>query len=204
MAKFVSISGPSHSGKSTLVNILRSSLSDNPNVIVSESMQDRVWESIISLSPFKEYKEITSDRDYLMMYVFKLVGYYKDLIHQYEGFDGTVILDECYHDLLIYSMLNFWYHYPAVEHQQALIRDLIGTKDKISMMYLVKADDVAYPPDKRTLRSKMASFKRCRPLELDYYYTVFKDLPNTVMLPSANVLDCEFFILEDMKSKGLL
>ena len=203
MATIVGISGPSCTGKTTLAGLLSSRFNNNPDVVVLEDFKDEVWRDLVSSTSFSQFEEVYSDRDYLMMYCSKCIIRYKSLIKEYKGApeEITVIMDGTHIDLLIYMMLQFWYHYPSHELLGQLVSDTLALRDMIDVIYMTKEDDERYDPTKsKSLRQRMTDFKRSRSLEVSYY-DMFGKLNNVVLL-SADVSLGEYEVVNDLISKG--
>jgi len=197
----VAVSGPSLSGKSTLFNFLKSTLSEYPNIIYLDDIHDAVWDTLAG-NVFSAFTEITKDRDYMYIYIERLVKEYINRVSQDYGEENLVIMDGSYIDVLVYSFLNMWYHYPIVEIQERVVNDLLEVKDAASIIYMTRANEDDSSTS-NSLRVKMSNYKRKRPVELKLY-DIFRDSKKVVTLPSSSVLGCDFFIKEDLKSRGLL
>lgn len=195
------ISGPSFTGKTTLARLLAQSLP--LDTIVIPDYHEVVYQDLVQSGIFSEFQEIHKDRDYLLIYISRVIAYYKEMIEAYRDYPGLVIFDGTHIDLLIYSMLQLWYHYPTQELQENLMHDLLKLKDEISIIYMTSADDASYPILQWTRRRYNTSFRKCRKTEL-YYYDIFRDLNHVVPLPSTSLPECEYFIREDLSSRGFI
>lgn len=205
MPTFISISGPSHTGKTTLMSFLSERLRGYDNILFEHDMHEVVWNSLCSRGIFKEFHEITEDRDYLYLYISNLIDHYRFLSHEkYKGEDNLlVILDGCHLDLLIYSMLNLWYHYPTKELQEVEMHKLLDMRDAVSLIFMTRADDSAYPISQRSTRERVTTFKRNRALELTYY-DIFRESNRVVDIPTYSLGEAEEFIVSELEKKGLL
>lgn len=204
-AKFISISGPSHTGKTTLISLLSEGLRGYANVSFEQDMHEVVWNSLCDRGIFKEFHEITEDRDYLYLYISNLIDQYRFLTHEkYQGEDDLlVVLDGCHLDLLIYSMLNLWYHYPTKELQEVDMNKLLSMKDIVSTIFMLRADDESFPVSRKSTRERVTTFKRNRNLELTYY-DIFRESNRVVDVPTTSLGEAEVFIVNELKSRGLI
>lgn len=197
----IGISGPSFTGKTTLSNLLLQSLPID-SVIIPD-FHEKVYGDLVSEGIFTEFREIQKDRDYLLIYTNRVIDFYIDMLDAYKNYPGLVVFDGTYIDLLIYSMLSLWYHYNTNELVESMLDRLLGRKFDIPLTYMTLADDANYPLRNWTNRRFNTSFRRCRKTEL-HYYDIFRDLNSVVTLPSSSVASCDYFIIEDLKSRGLL
>lgn len=195
------ISGPLASGKSTLVSLLEPQLPIN--TIFIHDIHDKVYNNMVDSGNFSEFKEISADRDYLLIYYGRVINYYTDMINSYKDYPGLVIIDGTYIDLLIYGMLNLWYHYPTKDLLEGMVHQLLEHRDSIDIIYMTQPDDANYPLTELGRRRYNTSFKRCRRTET-YYYDIFRENKRVVSLPETSVLNCDRFVIEDLKSRGLL
>lgn len=198
----VGISGPSFSGKTTLARLLSSSLPID--AVVLPDFYETVYNELLESRVFQTFQEIQKDRDYLLTYVGRVVKFYEEMLDAYREYPGLVVCDGTHLDILIYSMLSLWYHYPAREVQEQLMQRVLALKDRVSVIYMTIADDDNYPIlswDRR--RYNTSFFRKCRKTEL-MYYDVFRDNCNVITLPSSAISTCEHFIIEDLKSRGLI
>lgn len=175
MPTYIAISGPCHSGKTTLMNLLRGRYTDDHNVQFINDLHDDTWCDLVDKGSFGRFEEVYSDRDYLLLYCTQVIDRYIKIFKDYDKIndDTLVVLDGSYIDYLIYTILHLWYHYPSVEIQERMILKLLGTVGKVSKIFMVYADDDRYPVDSHTttLRQRMANFKRNRKVELSLYDT---------------------------------
>lgn len=197
----VGISGPSSTGKSTLVNLMTSQLPIE--TIVIRDLHDKVFEEVAIQGSFHNFKEIYKDRDFLLIYYTRLVNYYLEVLNTWDTYDGLVVVDGTHVDLLIYGMLSLWYHKPIRGLLEGVVNSLLQVKNKMSLMYMTLPNDEGYPVDSSNERRYSTGFRRNRELEL-HYYEIFRDLPHVISLPSSSVLDCDTFIIDDLKSKNLI
>lgn len=202
MATFVSISGPSTTGKTSLVNTLSTHL-ELSHAVFSPDMHDVVWGNLVDRGLFSEFSDISTDPEYLCTYLIKLVDYYNEYLDSYKDSDALVILDGCWLDLTIYSVLNMWYNRNIRPVQEELLSRVSKFEERISRIYITQADDLQYPVDKLRLRGKMSTFRANRGLEIKFY-KVAEHLKNSVKLPSTDVSDSALFILNDLKNLGHL
>jgi len=197
----IGIAGPIATGKSTLADLLIPTLPIDS--IIIRDIYDAAYDKLIEDGQFTEFKEITKDRDYFLIYVYRVVDYLCNMVDAYKDYPGLVIFDGTTYDLLIYSMLNLWYHYPSRGLQEEMIERLLKYRDAFDVIYMTNADDSNFSLEKKTKRQYNTGFFKNRATELAYY-DIFRELPKIVTLPSTSVLSCEEFILEDLRSRNLL
>lgn len=202
MARFISISGPSTSGKTSLINAL-STYRELDKVVFSPDMHDVVWNGLVESGHFTEFTEISTDTEYLCTYIIRLIDHYNEYLESYRDKDVLVVLDGCWLDLSIYSLLNMWYSRVIKPVQEEILSRTAKYDDMISKIYITRADDVAYPPAKGRIRGKLSTFRANRPLELQYY-NLADHIDNAVTLPSADISDSALFIIDDLKNLGYL
>lgn len=198
---FCGISGPQATGKSTLISLLEPELP--LDTIIIHDLHDKVYEDMKTIAGFNGFKEISKDRDYLLIYYGRLVEYYTDMIKAYKDYPGLVLFDGTHIDLLIYGMLNLWYHYPTQGVQEKLVHELLSVKKAMSVIYMTEADDMNYKLDRIGDRRYTTGFLKNRKTEIEYY-EIFRDLPMVKTLPSTTVLECDKFIINDLKSRNLI
>lgn len=189
------------SGKSTVISLLKDTLPKDTIFI-----PDRFWavyESLRGNGIFDEFTEITKDRDYLFMYISKVVEDYNSILEEYEDYNGVVVLENCYIDYVIYMTLNLWYHYPLVQFQEYLTLKLLESRDKIERIYMTTPDDHSYPPPKKLdIKNSKTAFTRNRGLELALYDT-YREVGKVVTLDPC-VFAEDRTILEDLKAQGII
>lgn len=195
------ISGPSFTGKTTLARLVSQSLP--LDAIVIPDFHEKVYQDLVDEGIFSDFQEIYKDRDFLLIYIGRVISFYKEMVESYKDYPGLVIFDGTHVDILIYSMLQLWYHYPTQELQESFMHDLLELKDALSFIYMTVPDDDNYSIVQWTRRRYNTSFRKCRKTEL-YYYDMFRDLRRVISLPSSSIPDCEYFILEDLTSRGLI
>lgn len=193
----ISISGPTKSGKSTVINLLKDSLPKS--TIYVEDLYYTVWKEMVDKGAFTEFIEVCRDKECMYMYIYKVCSKYLETINAYKDYEGLVVLEGCYLDYLIYAQLNTWYHYPLVNHQESFIIDLLKGKDFIEKVYMTTADDSSYPLGDSKLDYKLskAAFNRNRELELKFY-DIYRDHSKVVNLPSQT-MTCDKVIFDDLK-----
>lgn len=183
----VGISGPSSTGKTTLARLVESNESSfNVPLHVSRDLKDVTWEDILATTKnFTQYDEIYADKDYLLVFCHRVLSKYKDFISKvrYEAPDESVaIVDTTHLDLLIYTYLQFWYHYPSFDVLTDLVTQIMQMDGCLNHIYMTQAYDSMYDPLKsKTLRQRSADFKRNRGLEL-MTYELFSRLPSVTKL----------------------
>lgn len=200
MARFIAVSGPAASGKTTLVQSLRR-FSEFKDAIITEDMHETVWNSLVDRGIFYDFTEIDTDSDYLCCYIMKVIDHYKELLAKYENVDNLVVLDGCWVDLSIYATINMWYVRVIKEVQETILETICHYDDRISRIYVTRADDVTYPFKSHDIRSSITNLKKNRNLELNYY-SVAANLKNAVLLPSNDISTSSSSILHDLKILG--
>ena len=202
MAKFISISGPSTTGKSSIINAL-STYPEFSDTIFVPAMNDKVWSDLVAQNIFSEFTEVDTDSEYLCAYIFKMIEYYNNCIDTYKDTDKLVIFDGCWLDLSIYSILNLWYMRAIKPLQEEILSETTKYDEKISRIYVTKAEDEKFPVAKYYIRGKISSFRKNRPLEMRFY-DVAKHLKNSTPLPSSSTTEASMFILDDLKKLGYI
>lgn len=202
MARFISISGPSTTGKTSLINNL-STHQEISHAIFSPDMHDVVWGDLVERRLFYEFSDISTDPEYLCTYLIRLADYYNQYMDAYEDTDSLVILDGCWLDLAIYSTLNMWYNRNIRPVQEEILSKISKYDSRVSKIYLTRADDDKYPVDRLRLRGKMSTFRANRGLEIGYY-KIADHLDNSITLPSTDMDENSLFILNDLKNLGYL
>lgn len=198
----ISISGPTKSGKSTIINLLKDTLPKS--TVYVEDFYYTVWQDMIEQGDFTEFTEVTKDRGFMFMYVSKLCTKYLDMINKYENYDGLVVVECCYLDYLIYSQLNTWYHYPISGYLEDVINKYLSTVNSIHRIYMTTANDPGYPLSNSTFEYKTskAVFNRNRSLELRFY-EIYRDNKKVLSLPS-DTLSCDKIVLDDLVNLGII
>lgn len=202
MATFIAISGPSATGKTSLIEELRKDPRFS-HVVISPDMHEKVWGDLVSQGFFSEFTEITQDSDYFCLYIIRLIDYYKNFIEQYEDTDEVVLLDGCWIDLSVYAVLNMWYTRVIKSLQEDILSRISSYDSRISKIYVTRPDDVNFPVDKYKVRGKISNFRSNRSLELQYY-SVIAHLDNATALPSSDIRESASFIIKDLSELGYL
>ena len=202
MAKFISISGPSTTGKTSLVESLMT-YPELKHITFSPDMHDVVWSDLVDRRLFTDFTEISTDSEYLCTYIMRVIDYYNDYIESYKDTDSVVLLDGCWLDLSIYSLLYMWYTRIIKSVQEEILRKITIYDENISRIYITKADDENYPVAKFRVRGKMSTFRENRPLEIRYY-ELAKHLKNSIALPSSDIAESSLFVIDDLRNLGYL
>lgn len=202
MATFIAISGPSSTGKTTLVNSL-STHKELSKAVFSPDLYEAVWSDLVYRGFFSEWKEINTDPDYLCVYILKLIDYYENYIRQYEDKDDLVILDGCWLDLSIYAILNLWYTRAIKGVQEDILHRLNKFDEHISRIYFTNFDETKQVKIPHRRQYRIANLKTNRPLELQFY-NLYKNFKNVVDLPSTDISDSSLFIIKDLSNLGYL
>lgn len=202
MAKFVSISGASTTGKTALMNSL-STYRELGKVVFSPDMHDVVWSSLVKARLFTDFTEISTDSEYLCTYIIRLIDHYNNYLDSLRDSDALVILEGCWVDLSIYAMLNMWYSRIVKSVQEEILYKASKYSDEVSRIYITKADDANYPVAKFRVRGKMSTFRDNRPLEIRYY-DLATHLKDAVAIPSSDVTEASMFVIDDLMKLGYL
>lgn len=202
MATFISISGPSSTGKTTLVNSL-STYRELSNAVFSPDLYSAVWTDLVDQGFFSEWKEINTDSEYLCLYVIRLIDYYENYIKSYENTDKLVILDGCWLDLAIYAIINIWYTRVIKEVQEEILHKLNKFDEHLSRIYFTSFDESKQIKQKYRMQYRMANMKLNRPLEIQFY-ELYKNFKNAVNLPSSDISESSLFIIDDLSKLGYL
>lgn len=202
MAKFIAISGPSASGKTSLINELSLRL-DMSNVVVLPDVFETVWNDLVAKGYFSEYDEINRDPEFLCVYVQRVIDYYKNSIERYKSSDKLILMDSSWIDISIYSMINMWYIHILKEVQENLLRQLSVYDSSLDKVYLTVNDDSKQTNLKYRSPFKRYNIKYNRPLEIQYY-ELSSNFNHTEVLPSSDTTECATFIIEDLRKLGYL
>lgn len=201
MTKFIAISGASTSGKTTLINSL-STYPELSNAIFSSSIHDIVWSELVDQGFFSEFKDVSTDPEYLCLYLIRMADYYNTYLEDYRDSDRLVILDECWIDLSIYTILNMWYNRSLKPLQEEILQKIHRYDERISRIYVTLPDDTHHPIDKFRLRGSINTFRANRQLELQYYDIAKRHFNNFIPIPSSDVSEASLFIINDLKNLG--
>jgi len=200
MSILIGIAGPSCTGKTKLMESLKDNCSKvfpNSKLYFSEDIKDYTWNKLVEETSLSQWEEVYADKDYLLMYCFRMISEYEKLLESLRESDyDYCFIDTTYLDLLIYCQLHFWYHYPSYDLLTEMVNRILDLKDKIDIIYMTVADDVVYKPETKDLRQRMSDFKNNRSIELKYY-SIYRDLPNVVSV-STNVKDSTEMIIPDI------
>lgn len=202
MAKFIAISGASTTGKTSLIDSL-STYREMNKIVFSPDMHDVVWKDLLEKGIFSEFTEIQSDSDYLCTYILRVIDYYHKYLDSFEDSDAIVLLDGCWLDLSIYSILQSWYTKVTKSVLESILKTITKYDERISRIYMTKADDLKYPIDRYRLRGTMTTFRENRPLELQYY-DIAKHVRDVVEIPSSDISEASLFIIDDFKKLGYI
>lgn len=202
MAKFIAISGPSASGKTSLINELSLRL-DMSNVVVLPDVFETVWNDLVAKGYFSEYDEINRDPEFLCVYLQRVIDYYKNSIEMYKSSDKLILMDSSWIDISIYSVINMWYIHILKEVQENLLHQLSVYDRSLDKVYLTVNDDSKQTNLKYRSPFKRYNIKYNRPLEIQYY-ELSSNLNHTEVLPSSDVTECATFIIEDLRKLGYL
>lgn len=203
MAKFIAISGPSVTGKSSLVEYL-SSHQELKDAIISPDFHALAWNDLVNKGIFLEFTDITDDSGYMCCYLYKVIDSYNQYIEEHRNFPGLVILDGCWIDLTVYAYLNMWYLRTIKSVQEDVFNRILKYSNEISKVYFTKAADEKYPIDKYRLRGKMTTFRTNRPLEITLYKVFSALAESSVSLDNAEIAGDSLAILSDLKKVGYL
>lgn len=202
MAKFIAISGPSASGKTSLINELSLRL-DMSNVVVLPDVFETVWNDLVAKGYFSEYDEINRDPEFLCVYLQRVIDYYKNSIEMYKSSDKLILMDSSWIDISIYSVINMWYIHILKEVQENLLHQLSVYDSSLDKVYLTVNDDSKQTNLKYRSPFKRYNIKYNRPLEIQYY-ELSSNFNHTEVLPSSDITECATFIIEDLRKLGYL
>lgn len=202
MAKFISISGPATTGKTSIINSL-STYTELSNAVFSPDVHELVWNELVDKGLFSEFTEISTDYDYLCTFITCMIDKYTEYLESFKDSDKLVILDGCWLDLSIYSVLNMWYTRVVKSVQESILSRVAYYDPNILRIYITTAEDDKYPVRKDRIRGRISAFRMNRPLE-SRYYNIAKNLKNAVALPSSDTTESSLFIIEDLKNLGYL
>lgn len=202
MARFVAISGASATGKTSLID----ELSQYPELSKAVFLPDifsTVWYDLVDRGLFSEHEDVSRDTEFLCIFIQRIINYYKSCIEEYQDQDVLVIIDSCWVDISIYSILNMWCSHVVKDVQEGLLRQLSDYDESISRIYITQYDENKRKIEKYRLPYKRYNVKYNRPLELQYYKLAshFRD---AVALTSSNNTDSALFIIEDLQKLGYL
>lgn len=202
MAKFVSISGPAQSGKTSLVEYL-STYPELEGAVFSPDLFNTVWSDLVEKGIFHSYDEIVRDSDFICAYLIKVIEYYESYLDSYADTDDLVILDCCWIDLLIYSVVSMWCSRAILDLQAEMISRIMKLCESVDRIYVTKYDAARQIKQKYRNDYQIYSVKGNRDLELQYYsmLKVFKD---ALPLYTSDPSDAALFIIDDLKNLGYL
>ena len=177
MTKVIAICGPCHSGKSTLIKSLCARYKGDNRVLFVSDLQDVVWKSLVDTCSFRQFEEVYNDKDYLFTYVITWVKKLGTILKNNINRDNTLlVLDGGPLDIMIYTTLHLWFHYPSIEVQERVMEEILSYDRLIDKYYMVSENDKTYPVgrDTLTLRQRMTDFLKNRNLEL-LLYSIYRD-----------------------------
>lgn len=203
MSKFVAISGPASTGKTTIVDKLNSS-PDMYKSICSPDMYNVVWLDLVEQGHFKDFTEISKDSEYLSLYILRVVNYYIDYINTFKNTDKLVVLDGSWIDFSIYAIINMWYLRYMRSFQEAILSKILLLKDLIDCrIYFTQYDESKEKKERFRNTTKLYNTKESRELEIAYY-RVMEDFKNSIILPTTDGDEASLFIINDLKKIGYL
>lgn len=202
MAKFVAISGPAQSGKTSLVEYL-SMYPELGGAVFSPDLFNTVWSDLVDKGIFYSYDEIVRDSDFICAYLIKVIEYYESYLESYNDTDMLVILDCCWIDMLVYSVVSMWCSRAILDLQAEMISRILKLCESVDRIYITKYDANKQNKQKYHSDYKIYSVKGNRTLELQYY-SMLKMLGNAVSLNTSDLSDSALFIIDDLKKSGYL
>lgn len=202
MATFIAISGPSSSGKTSIVNNISMYREMRSFTYIPDIFQT-VWDDLVARGLLSEYDDINKDQDFLCVFILHMIDYYNMCLDEYEHEDGVVVLDCCWLDLAIYAVTNLWYMHAIKAVQEDILSKLNRFDERISRIYVTKFDKSYQKSDSYQLPFKRSNVKSNRKLEIEYY-ELAKNLKNAVALPSSDISEASLAILEDLRNLGYL
>lgn len=192
----MAISGPHNSGKSTIINLLKTQYKDA--VFIPDCFEE-VWNELLDDGMFQEFTELYRDRDLLITYLMRVIDRYNKYIEKYKSYEGLVFVENCFFDYFIYRELQFFYHYPLVQAQEVMTIKLLKSKRYIDKIYMTTANDGEFPVNTRTKLKKRqvsSAFLRNRSLELSLY-EFYSESKRVKVLPSSS-LEAARVIIDDI------
>jgi len=202
MAKFVAISGPAQTGKTSLVDYL-SIYPETSGVVFSPDLYNTVWSNLVDQGIFSSYDEIVRDSDFICVYLIKVLEYYEEYLEKYKDTDHLVFLDCCWVDLLTYSMVSMWCSRAILDLQAEMIERIVKFRDSVDRIYITEYDESKVVKQKFRSDHKIYSVKGNRTIELQYY-EVFKNLKNAIALDTSDQTEAALFIIRDLQNLGYL
>lgn len=208
MARFISISGPASTGKTSILDELAgkigSSFDRDVSVVLIPDVYESVWQDLVDNEIFQEFTEINTDSEYLSVYILRLIKYYEEIMDYYEEVEDTlVVFDNCWVDLAIYTIINMWYTRALKELQEEILARISKYDDRMDKIYFTQFDKSKEVPIKYRSQFKMSNAKVNRPLELQYY-NIFNKFKNAEILPTSDVAQAADFIISDIKNLGYI
>lgn len=208
MVKFIAISGPAQSGKTSLIDNL-STCKEISKEGFSPDLFNTVWSNLVEQGVFRSYDEIVRDSDFICVYLMKVIEHYENYISMYEkiyqGKDKNkiVFLDCCWIDLLVYSVINMWYSRAIADLQAEMIDRIMKLCNTVDRIYLTKYDENKHVTQEYRSDYKIYSVKSNRGLEFSYY-NLFQNFKNVVQLDTSDISEASLFIIDDLKKLGYL
>ena len=200
MTRYIAISGPSSTGKTSLAEDLSTHL-EMKEAEFSPDLYNTVWMDLVSKGIFQKYDEIIKDSEYVCVYIIRLINYYKSCLDKYKESDKLIIMDCCWLDMLAYGLRNMWSSRPIKSLQEDIIGQILSFHESIDRIYLTSFDESKHKKQKFKEEFRVYSLKDNRNLELRYY-EMFKNFNHVVPLPSSDITDSSLFIIEDLKNLG--
>lgn len=207
MPRFVAISGPSLSGKSTTMKMLKH-IVDSENlagrVKVVEDFQDKVFKNLKDRKIFYSYEEIMESDEYIYMYAVQWAKCLTETLNEYENSEyyDIVFIESCTIDILIYAIINLWFHYPLTDLLTELVNNLLALRDRVDKIYMMTPHDDEFEDTEKNYRCKKSHFNRTRSMEIGLYKQ-FSDSVKVEVLgltiegsPAYDIAEKEFSIYE--------
>lgn len=201
MANFIAIAGPSATGKTTLWESLKGVL-PRDTVFVPD-LYTEVWDELKRLGYFKDFTEIMADSDYTTLFILRLLDKYRETMDKYQDTDALVIMDSCWIDISVYSLIQMWYNHIIQEVQEQILHKLAIYDDSLNHVFITTNDDQRYKPEKYRSPFKNKNVKTSRPLELQYY-RLFSNFKNAEELPTSDLQENLQYIYATLNNLGYL
>lgn len=202
MARIISISGSSASGKTSIFQELKSR-KELENAVFIPDIFKTVWSYLVDGGYFSEYDDISKDTDFLCVFIQRIINHYKENIDYLADSDKLVIIENCWIDVAIYSIINMWYTHIVKEVQESLLTQLSIYDSKISKVYVTSYDEELQKVSNYRCPFRRYNVKHNRKLELSYY-RLASNLKGVETLPTSDRCEAVDYIIEDLRNLGYL
>lgn len=184
MAKFITISGPSSSGKTELFN----QLDILSGIKTERDIFKSTWEDMIEGKVIAEFSDISRDQEYLAIYIQRLIYAYRNILKKYKNVDDIIVTDSGWIDILVYSQVNMWCVNLLKTLQTNLLTQILNIRDSFNGQVFITSFKEGLSSGKEYQLFRRYSIKHNHPLEIAYYdfYSGFK---NVSKFESTNVFE---------------